>query len=181
MAERYAAWAARWRVPLGFVLGLAYLILAQPTAKLLVVGACAALAGALIRAWAAGYLDKNQSLATGGPYAYSRNPLYLGSLLIGLGFSVAGGSWILGIAFGLFFALVYGPVMLREEQHLREQFGETYTRYAERVSLFLPLKRGRLDRTQSFLWERYRRNREYQAAVGCMGGLIFLALKLWLR
>ncbi len=181
MPKGYATWAAEWRVPLGFLLGVAYLILAQPTVGYLVAGGSVALLGLLIRAWAAGYLEKNQSLAVAGPYAYSRNPLYLGSLLIGLGFTLAGSSWVIAIAFALFFLLVYAPVMLREEQHLREKFGEAYGRYAANVSLFLPLRRGVANPEQAFQWERYRRNREYQAALGFLGGLIFLALKLWLR
>ncbi len=181
MVNGYAAWAARWRVPLGFALGLAYLVFAQPTLPLLVLGAGLGLLGILLRAWAAGHLEKNQALATAGPYAYTRNPLYLGSLVVGVGLSLAGASWVIGIAFAAFFTMVYVPVMRREERHLRAQFGETYARYAENVSLFLPLKRAPGDRSQAFRWGLYRRNREYQAGLGFAGGVIFLALKLALR
>ena len=145
MGSSYGDWAARSRVPLGFALGVAYLIFSQSTPRLLGAGAAIALLGLSVRAWAAGHLDKNRDLAVTGPYAHTRNPLYLGSLLMGLGFAVAGGSLALGIAFAALFALVYWPVMRREEGHLRRQFGETYDRYAEVVPLLLPTRfvRGR--------------------------------------
>lgn len=85
MPKDYATWASRWRVRLGFALAAAYLILAQPSVVLLLSGAAIMLAGLLLRAWSAGYLAKNQRLATGGPYSYTRNPLYLGSAVMGLG------------------------------------------------------------------------------------------------
>src|SRR5579872_4849342 len=98
MGSRYAAFAARWRVPLGFVFGAAYLILSRPTVKLLLAGGAVAAMGLAIRAWAAGHLVKNQNLATHGPYAYTRNPLYFGSALMAAGFVLAGGSWVLALA-----------------------------------------------------------------------------------
>jgi len=92
MAKDYATWASRWRVPMGFGLAALYLLLAQPAPKLLLCGAALAFAGLLLRAWAAGHLSKNQRLACGGPYAYTRNPLYLGSAIMGLGGALAGRS-----------------------------------------------------------------------------------------
>ena len=181
MDERYAAWAARWRVPLGFALGAAYLIFSRPTFKLLAAGGLLALAGVLLRALSAGYLAKNESLATSGPYAYMRNPLYLGSLLMGLGFALAGGSWALGAALLVFFLAVYLPVVHREAEGLRRKFGEAYEQYAREVPLFVPrLRRARLS-NEKFIWQRYRTNREYEAALGYLVALVFLALKAWLR
>ena len=107
MPKDYATWASRWRVSLGFALAIAFLILAQPRVAMLLSGGALALAGLLLRAWAAGHLAKNQRLATGGPYSYTRNPLYLGSALMGLGGALAGRSWIMGVAFTAFFVLVY--------------------------------------------------------------------------
>lgn len=181
MDNGYAAWAARWRVPLGFALGVAYLIFCQPTLRLLVAGGGVAMLGLAVRAFAAGYLEKDQSLATGGPYAYTRNPLYLGSSLMGLGFALAGSSWVLGLAFLGLFLLVYWPVMRREEKSLRRRFGETYDRYAEAVPLFFPTLRGWRTSGETFRWERYRKNREYQAALGYVAGILFLTLKMALR
>lgn len=181
MDERYAAWAARWRVPLGFAFGIAYLIFSQPTSEFLVAGGLVALSGLMIRAVAAGYLEKNVGLATGGPYTWTRNPLYLGSFVMGMGFALAGGSWLLGLGFISFFFLVYWPVMRREEDSLRKQFGEPYERYANAVPFFLPSGRRMPTSDDRFRWKRYQRNREYRAAFGFLVGLVFLTLKLALR
>ena len=181
MHKRYAAWAARGRVPLGFALGVAYILFSQPIVALLVGGGGVALLGVLLRAFAAGCLEKNQSLATGGPYAYTRNPLYLGSFLMGLGFALAGGSWILALAFLAFFVLIYWPVMRREEDFVRGQFAEIYNRYAATTPFFFPSRRGVSTSGESFQWARYRKNREYEAALGYVGGIIFLVLKMKLR
>jgi protein-S-isoprenylcysteine O-methyltransferase Ste14 len=181
MAKDYAAWAARWRVPLGFALAAAFLILAQPRVMGLLCGAALALAGLLWRAWSAGYLAKDQRLATSGPYAYTRNPLYLGSAVMGLGGAVAGCSWIMGGAFAAFFVLVYWPVMEREAQFLRQAFPEAFEPYARQVPLFFPkwprIPAGR----EKFQWRLYLKNREYEAAAGYVSAMLFLALKMWLR
>jgi protein-S-isoprenylcysteine O-methyltransferase Ste14 len=181
MDKGYVAWAARWRVPLGFALGAAYLVISQPTWRLFAAGGGVALAGLLVRACSAGYLTKNQSLATSGPYAYTRNPLYLGSALMGLGFVLAGGSWALGLAFLVLFLGVYWPVIRREEHFLRREFGDVYDRYAEAVPLFFPRPRKAMGGGEEFRWEQYRKNREYEAALGYVAGMVFLALKIWLR
>jgi protein-S-isoprenylcysteine O-methyltransferase Ste14 len=181
MDKGYAAWAAHWRVPLGFLLGVAYLVFAQPTLTPLLSGAVVVLAGLLIRAWAAGCLDKNQSLATGGPYAHTRNPLYFGSLVMGAGFAVAGASWILGLAVVVLFLLVYWPVMRREEALLREQFGETFLAYANLVPFFFPALRSRTRGGAPFRWAQYGKNREYQAALGSAALIVFLAVKMILK
>jgi protein-S-isoprenylcysteine O-methyltransferase Ste14 len=180
MDRGYAAWAARWRVPLGFALGIGYLVFAQPSPRLLAVGGATAFAGLAVRGYAAGSLEKNRALATGGPYAHTRNPLYLGSFIMGAGFAVAGGSWILGVAFLALFFLVYWPVMRREEQFLRKEFGEAYAKYASVVPFFFPSWRRAPETGEGFRWEFYRKNHEYQAAGGFLAGILFLALKMLL-
>ena len=181
MGNRLGSWAAQWRVPLGFALGIAYLVFSQPTGKLLLVGGPVALLGLALRAFAAGCLDKNLTLAIGGPYAHTRNPLYLGSFIMGLGFSVASGSWILGGIFVALFLLVYSLVMRREEDFLRQKFGEAYARYAAQVPLFFPALRALPAPESAFRWERYRKNREYEAALGYVAALVFLFLKFKLK
>ena len=181
MPKDYATWASRWRVPLGFALAAAYLILAQPSPVLLLSGAALALAGLLWRAWSAGYLAKNQRLATGGPYSYTRNPLYLGSAVMGLGAVVAGRSWIIGVAFAAYFALVYWPVMEREAQFLRREFPEAFPLYASQVPLFFPRLLRPPALRERFQWRLYFKNREYEAASGYVAAMLFLALKMWLR
>ncbi len=181
MNNRFGTFAARWRVPMGFALGIAYLIYAQPTVPLLVAGALVSLLGLGIRAYAAGYLEKMQRLATCGPYAYTRNPLYLGSLLIGLGLVIAGGRWFLAVAFALFFLFVYGTVMRREEAGLREQYGREFEKYAGLVPLFFPGRKAQRGCKERFEWRRYRKNREYEAALGYVAGILFLILKILFR
>ncbi|HEV2349901.1 MAG TPA: isoprenylcysteine carboxylmethyltransferase family protein [Terriglobia bacterium] len=187
MSEAYAAWAARWRVPLGFVLGIAFIFLSQPTVRFLVAGAIIAFVGLTLRAYAAGYLEKSRELAVSGPYHYTRNPLYLGSFFMGLGFAVAAGSWMLGLIFVGFFILIYVPVMRRERDFLRRQFGEAYDRYANSASLFFPTFRTSIRVKENcasrvkFRWERYRRNHEYEAAIGYLCALVFLVIKLRMR
>jgi protein-S-isoprenylcysteine O-methyltransferase Ste14 len=180
MDSAYARWAARWRVPLGFLLGVSYLVFCHPTVKLLLAGGAVAALGLGLRAFAAGHLVKNQSLAVSGPYAYTRNPLYLGSALMGAGFALAGGSWILFAAIVALFAAIYWPVILRERNYLRQEFGEVYDRYAQQVPLFIPS----LHRAASggvFQWKQYRKNHEYEALLGFLAVMIFLAFKTWLR
>lgn len=182
-AGGYGAWAARWRVPLGLALSLIYLLLAQPTPPLLAAGAAVAFGGLVLRGWAAGHLEKGTSLATTGPYALTRNPLYLGSALIGAGFALAGRSLVMAAAFALLLVFVYAPVMRREEQFLRGRFGEAYRGYEERVPLFLPRFVRPEASNDHFRWSRYRKNREYEAAMGYATGLLILALKMmfWRR
>ena len=166
---------------MGFALAAAFLILAQPSVALLFCGAAITLAGLLLRAWSAGYLDKNQRLATGGPYSYTRNPLYLGSAVMGLGGALAGRSWIMGAAFAAFFILVYWPVMKREAQFLRREFPQAFEPYAKQVPLFFPRLPRILAGSEKFQWPLYLKNREYEAAAGYLAAMLFLALKMWLR
>ena len=179
--EGYSAWAARWRVPLGLALSVIYVALAQPTPPLLAAGGAVALVGVALRAWAAGYLEKGVSLATAGPYAFTRNPLYFGSTLIGLGFALAGNSLVMAAAFAALLVFVYRPVIRREEQFLSQRFGQVYGAYAARVPLLVPRLRRPSSSGERFRWDRYRKNREYEAALGYAAGLGLLALKMAVR
>src|ERR1700739_1984059 len=105
MAE-WSRVARRIRVPLGFAFAVLYFWLARPTWRGLALGAVLIVPGLLIRALASGHVRKNEALATSGPYAYTRNPLYLGSLLMGIGFAVAARSWGGGGALVLVFFAV---------------------------------------------------------------------------
>ena len=116
--------ARRIRVPLGFLFAVLYFWLAQPTWRSIALSVILVVPGLLIRARASGHVRKNEALATSGPYAYTRNPLYLGSLLIGLGFCVAARSWWVGVALVVMFIAVYLPVIRDEETFLRQKFSE---------------------------------------------------------
>ncbi len=136
MAE-WSRIARRVRVPLGFVFAVFYFWLARPTWRSIALGAVIVVPGLLIRALASGHVRKNESLATSGPYAYTRNPLYLGSLLIGVGFAVAARSWWVGIALVAMFLAIYLPVIKSEETFLREKFPE-FEEYARQVPRMFP-------------------------------------------
>jgi protein-S-isoprenylcysteine O-methyltransferase Ste14 len=181
MKGSYAAWASRWRVPLGFAFAIAYLIISRPSWPLLISGLPIAFLGLAIRAWAAGYIEKGRRLATGGPFAFTRNPLYLGSLLLGAGFVVAGGSWILGVIFVALFLMIYIPVMRREEAFLRQRFGAMFDLYAKCVPPLVPVLPRSFHGEGRFAWRRYRNNREYNAAIGYAALVVFLVVKLMLR
>src|SRR3954470_5573232 len=133
----YADAVARLRVPSGFLIVLVFAWLSHPTPESLTLGVPVSLLGLALRAWAAGCLAKNQNLATGGPYAFTRNPLYIGTLLVALGLTIAARNLYLAVLFALVFLLVYLPVIQLEEQHLRRLFPE-YATYAERVPALLP-------------------------------------------
>ncbi|HXJ38866.1 MAG TPA: isoprenylcysteine carboxylmethyltransferase family protein, partial [Bryobacteraceae bacterium] len=171
----YADFVARLRVPSGFLLAAAFAWFAEPSVRSLVYGLPISIAGLALRAWAAGHLAKNQRLATSGPYAYTRNPLYLGTLIVAAGFAVAGRSAGLGLLFAAVFLLVYLPVILLEEQHLRQLFPE-YADYAHRVPSLLPWRTG-WPGSSRFSRQLYWKNQEYQAALGFLSGVALLAWK----
>ncbi len=173
----------RWRVPLGFACAALFLLLARPRPLTLIVGALVALPGLSLRAWAVGYLRKNEALATDGPYAYTRNPLYLGSFLIGLGFTIAAGRLILGAVFAALFLGIYVPVMRVEARTLAKLFGEHYQRYAKSVPLFLPQPSPYRDpafQRKKFDVGLYRRYREYRALLGMIAAWVLLTLRSFL-
>src|SRR5919206_2556034 len=129
MSKRGGTWIQRWRVPLGFLCGAVFIFFARPTPKALMIGASVSLLGLAIRAWAAGHIRKNAQLATSGPYAFARNPLYLGSFLLGLGFTIASGRLVLGLLFAALFLGIYLPVMRVEASTMAALFGSQYDAY----------------------------------------------------
>ncbi len=140
--------ARRIRVPLGFVFAVLYFWLAQPTWRFIALGAILIVPGLLIRALASGHVRKNEALATSGPYAYTRNPLYLGSLLIGIGFAVAARSWWVGVLLVAMFFAIYLPVIRDEEAFLRQKFPE-FEDYARRVPRMFPKNHAEFQRGRS--------------------------------
>lgn len=166
--RRGGTWIQRWRVPLGFLCGAIFIILARPTPKALIIGAAVSVIGLAIRAWASGHIRKNAQLAVSGPYAFTRNPLYLGSFLLGLGFTIASGRWELAILFAALFLGIYFPVMRVEAGTMGELFGKEYQSYKKAVPLFFPrfTPYTQSDSNISFDASLYLRYREYRAALG---------------
>lgn len=176
-----AAFLARYRVRLGYPLAIAVLWLARPNPRSIFYGAIAGLAGLLLRALAAGHLDKQKVLTVSGPYAFTRNPLYLGSSLLACGAAIATHSWLSAAILGAYFALFYSVVMRREEQELRLHHGAAFDEYARAVPLFFPRwSAAKLSSAGggSFSFAQYKKNHEWQAAVGFVM-LLALLLELW--
>ena len=178
--------ATRCRVPLGFLFAAVYFWFARPTWISLGVGFALAAVGVLIRALASGHIRKNAELATTGPHAYTRNPLYLGSIIIAIGFTIAAQNIWIGVGAVAMFAFIYMPVISAEEKYLRSAFPE-YDRYAKEVPRFLPrLTRYRTatevdDGSAHFSSALYLRHREYNAALGAVLMLGALVLKMLVK
>jgi protein-S-isoprenylcysteine O-methyltransferase Ste14 len=169
--------ARRLRVPLGFAFAAVYLWLAQPTAASIAIGGVVAMLGVLLRALAAGHITKNAALTTTGPYTVTRNPLYLGSIIIAIGFAVAARSLWVVVVLAALFLLIYLPVVGSEEAYLRSQFSE-FPDYARRVPRFLPRLTNIRNITQGFSRERYWGNHEYNALLGTLAMIAALIAKL---
>lgn len=171
----------RLRVPLGFLVGGLYFWLAPRlggmTPATLAVGAALALVGVLFRAWAAGHIVKNDRLATTGPYAHTRNPLYFGSFLIACGFAIAA-HWLLLVAVVAFFALVYRPVIDSEREFISRRYPAEYAEWARHVPAFFPRmtpwRAGNRGDPEPFSFPLYLRHREWQA------GLVYVVAVAWL-
>jgi len=189
--ERWERVARRIRVPLGFATAALYLFelgrhAPQPAGLLWSVGLV--LPGLWLRGYASGYVKKNQELTKTGPYAYTRNPLYLGSILIAAGFAVALESWVVAMALVFVFAIIYIPVIASEERFLRVTFPD-FEAYCRRVPRLIPrLTPARFSpatgdsKTEvssgNFSFVLYLRHREYNASIGA--ALLYLSL-LFLR
>lgn len=173
----------RLRLKAVWLLVLPFLILARPTPSLLAIGAVVAAVGLIVRAWAAGTIHKESQLTTSGPYAFTRNPLYVGSFFIGLGVTVAGGQWIWSALFVVFFVGVYARTMAVEAARLTELYGDRYRDYARNVPAFLPrvtpYRPAGGARTAGFRLDQYVRNREWEALLGGVGAFAFLTAKAW--
>jgi protein-S-isoprenylcysteine O-methyltransferase Ste14 len=171
----------RWRVRLGYPLAAVFLWLAQPTPRSLMAGTLIAILGLAVRAAAAGTLRKQEELSTSGVYAYTRNPLYLGSALLASGMVVASRSWIAAALVGVYFPVFYTAVMKREEGELAARFGEAFHTYAREVPLFFPrvaVGPGAAKSGSGFTWHQYMSNREWRAALGTVLVVAFLWLKM---
>jgi len=175
--------AQRIRVPLGFVVAAAFLWLASPSWVSMAESLLLVLPGLWLRAYASGYVRKNAELTTTGPYAHTRNPLYLGSMLIAFGFAGASGSWIIAIALAILFAVIYIPTIQGEEAYLRAHFA-SFEEYARVVPRLLPritaartVEAGAEERGH-FSADLYRQHREYNSLMGAAAIYLALAIRL---
>jgi protein-S-isoprenylcysteine O-methyltransferase Ste14 len=164
---------------MGFALAAVYLWLARPTVAFIFCGFAFVAIGLIIRALASGHVQKNEQLTTSGPYAHTRNPLYLGSLILAVGFAVAGHSWWIGVAVIVLFVSIYLPVIHAEESFLRERF-PAFDEYASRVPRLFPRLHFFGNTPGQFSWDLYWKHREYNATLGSVAMLAALMAKvLW--
>ncbi len=177
------SWLAAWRVRAGYPAAAFYLWLASPTPHAIAWGAGVAALGLVVRGAAAGHLRKHEELTVTGPYAWTRNPLYFGSALLAVGLAVAGDSVPAAAVVVAYYLLFYPAVMKREEAELRERYGADFVEFASRAPLFWPrpprarTEAGEANPRGKFSWAQYWRNREYQAGLGFLAGIVLL----WLR
>ena len=160
---------SRWRIELGFLLGVVALATARPTRLSIVAGSPFVLIGIGIRGWARGHLARRSHLTRSGPYAWVRHPLYVGSFLLGLGFAIMTGNAIVPSCFVVVFLIMYVPKALREETFLRERYGEEYVAYVRSVGAFVPQRRTIVSAEASpqwFSWQRVFGHREHLTWVG---------------
>ena len=169
--------ARRIRVPLGFIFAVVYIWLARPTRTWLIAGTLVLLPGLVLRGLASGHVQKDKQLTISGPYAHTRNPLYLGSLMLAGGFAIAARSWWIVAVMLLMFAVIYVPVIAGEERYLRQAFPE-YDDYARHVPRMLPRLTPYGSRQSAYSSARYWKHREYEASIGCAVVLAVLIVKL---
>jgi protein-S-isoprenylcysteine O-methyltransferase Ste14 len=173
------------RLPLGFLFALVYLLFARPDPRLLPVGLAIALAGLFVRGWAAGHIEKNSQLSVTGPYAHVRNPLYLGSFLLALGFALAS-HWLFVVMVLAFFILIYAPTIAQERLKMISLFPDQYPAYEAHVPMFVPrptpwrpgpaaVSHGP---ARQFSLSRYMRHSEWKAALGFVAASLWLVLRL---
>ena len=178
------AFLARWRVRLGYPLALLVLWFARPTLRSIWLAIPVGILGLLVRALAAGHLHKQEVLTVTGPYACTRNPLYFGSAILTLATAIATRSWISAAILCGYFALFYAVVMQREEEELRQLHGPAFEEYVKSVPLFFPrLTPAKMspESQGSFSFEQYKKNHEFQAAIGFVLLLAALFGIWWLR
>lgn len=169
----------RIRVPMGFFCAALFCLVSRPTLRYMAWGLPLVIAGLALRIWSAGHIRKGREITQSGPYAFTRNPLYLGSFLIGLGFAVQSGIWLLIPVFAFVFLSIYLPVMRQEERELESGHGGAYVGYRRRVPLFVPVRWPRSRSQVRFSWELAWRNREYNAPVGALLAELFLLFKVF--
>jgi protein-S-isoprenylcysteine O-methyltransferase Ste14 len=166
---------SRYRVPAGWLLGVVVLVLARPTPSSILLGLPLGFIGEAIRIWASGHIEKTKWLATGGPYAHARHPLYVGSVLLALGVAVASASVWVVLAVAVYFLAFFPAVMREESDFLARKFPEEFAAWAGEVPAFWPRITPGGPRSSRFEWTRVSLNREWRtaAALFAITALVF--------
>jgi protein-S-isoprenylcysteine O-methyltransferase Ste14 len=171
----------RWRVRAGTLGALGVIVFAEPAWKPLLAGFSLSLLGIGLRTWAAGHLRKEKILAVSGPYRRTRNPLYLGNLLIGIAMAVGSWSWWSAAILAAYFLIFYPIVIDEERKKMKSLFPADYETYGKRVPLFFPsLRKIPAYQYSPFNRALYRKNKEQRALIGTIIFWIFLIAKIYL-
>jgi len=178
--NKLEAWFASHRIVATAPVAVLLIVMARPTPLLLLIGGTLVLLGEAGRMWSSGHIDKNAELATAGPYAHTRNPLYVANLLLLLGFCVMSGIlWVAALAL-LAFAMIYRPVIREEAAHMAKLFGEDYRRWSAEVPLFFPRLTAAPHQTGAFSWKLVLQHREHKNAAAFIPGiLLFVLIYYW--
>jgi len=169
----------RWRVRVGFVCILIAIVLSRPTLFSLLVGMGICSLGLLLRTWASGHIRKEKELTCSGPYRFTRNPLYLANLIIGISVVAASNTWWLVGIFVVYFLLFYSVILIREREKMKALFPGEYEEYRKKVPFFFPLF-GRTcpSNGNKFRMEIYKKNKEYRAVLGGIAFWLILTVKM---
>ncbi len=170
---------SRWRVPCGYLAGLVVLVFASPSLWSMALGVPLALAGEGLRVWASGHIEKTSRLATGGPYAHTRNPLYFGSLLIALGCVIATASLWAALSAVAYLAAFYPPVIREEAAFLARRFADEYPEWSRVVPAFWPRLSPAGPASSRFEWRRVAANREWRTCLAVPLAFVLLELRAW--
>ena len=168
---------ARYRVPVSLLFVIAYLIISKPSFTFFYFGLPLIIAGESLRIWASGYLHKATKLATSGPYAFVRNPLYLGNFLLGLGFILIAWNLYLFVFFALLFVFLYYATIKSEEERLQKLFGKPFLQYKHNVPSIIPRLKPYQGEKEKFKWKQVKKNREYRAIIGISALIVIQLIK----
>ncbi len=177
--QKFNQLIGHYRTFVSLIIGVVFLWVAKPDLNSLIRGIPFILLGELIRTWAAGSINKEyEKLTIWGPYAYTRNPLYVGSFLLGFGFVIMANQWVLLLIFLFLFLFVYRSTILDEENTLSRVFGEAFAEYKRKVPRFIPRLSPRPNVAPNFSWKRVLKHREYNAWLGITIGIMCILFKV---
>lgn len=179
MAISYFLQFKKWRVWLAWLCGIALFLNSKTDDQSFRVGTLILMAGEFIRIWSAGFIEiKGRKLATAGPFAHVRNPLYLGNFLIGMGLVWISKNILNMTIYLAGFGILYWGTIKKEETELKERFGEAYLNYLKNVPSFFPRITPYSSREKtSFRWRLLGKHREHITLLGLT--FVVVSLYLW--
>lgn len=166
------------RIATSFALGLIFILFSKPTTRSILIGAPFIFLGEFFRTLSSGYLEKNSSLSMGGPYSVTRNPMYIGNFLLGLGFAIIVNQPIILLLFLMLFAFIYQATVVEEEKRLQQRFGQEFSVYMSSVPRFFPKPWQWKSNGRSFNWYLVIKHREHITWFGILGGILLLTVKM---